>query len=205
MIKNNIINTARSISFNTKRNKVLKKYNKMKLPNLWLFTDSLKTLKPIELSKRLPKKSGLVIRHYNSKNKTIILKDILHIKKRRMFTVLISGKYKRGLNIDGNHSPQWASPVNNDNKITSMSFHHAKNLRKSINLKADIIFISPVFPSTSHKNKQCLGVIKLGLMARLFKKHVIALGGINNKNITRLRSLPISGCAGIDVFTKDLQ
>jgi thiamine-phosphate pyrophosphorylase len=203
MIKNNIINTARSISFNTKRNKVLKKYNKMKLPNLWLFTDSLKTLKPIELSKRLPKKSGLVIRHYNSKNKTIILKDILHIKKRRMFTVLISGKYKRGLNIDGNHFPQWANPINNGNKITSMSFHHAKDIRKSINLKADLIFISPVFPSTSHKNKQCLGVIKLGLMARLFKKHVIALGGINNKNITRLRSLPISGCAGIELFTEN--
>jgi len=203
MIKNNIINTARSISFNTKRNKVLKKYNKMKLPNLWLFTDSLKTLKPIELSKRLPKKSGLVIRHYNSKNKTIILNDILHIKKRRMFTVLISGKYKRGLNIDGNHFPQWANPINNGNKITSMSFHHAKDIRKSINLKADLIFISPVFPSTSHKNKQCLGVIRLGLMARLFKKHVIALGGINNKNITRLRSLPISGCAGIELFTEN--
>ncbi len=34
---------------------------------------------------------------------------------------------------------------------------------------------------------------------------VIALGGINNKNIARLRSLPISGCAGIDVFTDNLQ
>ena len=203
MIKNNIINTARSISFNTRRNKTLKTYHKTNLPNLWLFTDSHKTLKPVGLSKRLPIKSGVVIRHYKSKNKKIIIKNILHIKKRRMLTVLISGKYKRGLNIDGNHSPQWASPVNNDNKITSMSFHHARNLRKSINLKADIIFISPVFPSTSHKNKQCLGVIKLGLMARLFKKHVIALGGINNKNIGRLRSLPISGCAGIDLFTID--
>ena len=51
MIKNNIINTARSISYNTKRNKVLKKYHKANLPNLWLFTDLQKTLKPVELSK----------------------------------------------------------------------------------------------------------------------------------------------------------
>ena len=204
MIKNNIINTARSISFNTKRNKTLKKYHKTNLPNLWLFTDSHKTLKPVELSKSLPMKSGVIIRNYKSKNKKIIIKDILNVKKRRMLTVLISGEYKRGLNIDGNHFPQWANPINNGNKITSMSFHHAKDLRKSINLKADLIFISPVFPSTSHKNKQCLGVIKLGLMARLFKKHVIALGGINNKNISRLRSLPIAGCAGIDMFKKNL-
>ena len=149
-------------------------------------------------------KSGVIIRNYKSKNKKNIIKDILNVKKRRMLTVLISGEYKRGLNIDGNHFPQWANPITNGNKITSMSFHHAKDLRKSINLKADLIFISPVFPSTSHKNKQCLGVIKLGLMARLFKKNVIALGGINNKNISRLRSLPISGCAGIDMFKKNL-
>jgi len=204
MIKNNIINTSRSISFNTKRNKTLKKYHKTSLPNLWLFTDSHKTLKPVELSKSLPMKSGVIIRNYKSKNKKNIIKDILNVKKRRMLTVLISGEYKRGLNIDGNHFPQWANPITNGNKITSMSFHHAKDLRKSINLKADLIFISPVFPSTSHKNKQCLGVIKLGLMARLFKKNVIALGGINNKNISRLRSLPISGCAGIDMFKKNL-
>ena len=204
MIKNNIINTARSISYNTKRNKALKKYHKANLPNLWLFTDLQKTLKPVELSKKLPVQSGVIIRHYNnSKNKKTIIKDILNVKKRRMLTVLISGENKRGLNIDGNHFPQWASPINNGNKITSMSFHHAKDLRKSINLKADLVFISPVFPTTSHKNKKCLGVIKLGLMARLFKKHVIALGGINNKNIGRLRSLPISGCAGIDLFTKN--
>ena len=73
-------------------------------------------------------------------------------------------------------------------------------MRKSINLKADLVFISPVFPSSSHKEGRHLGVIKLGLLARLFKKHVIALGGINNNNIAKLRSLPISGCAGIDVF-----
>ena len=71
-----------------------------------------------------------------------IIKNILHIKKRRMLTVLISGEYKRGLNIDGNHSPQWASPVNNDNKITFMSFHHAKNILKSMGIfeEFEIIF-----------------------------------------------------------------
>ena len=204
MIKNNFINTVRSISFNKRRNKSLKINNKDTLPSIWLFTDSIKTINPVKLTKNLPAKSGVVIRHYKSKNKEAIIRDILNIKKRKTLTVLISGEYKRNLNVDGNHFPQWANNNNKQNKITSLSVHSARDIRKSINIKADLVFISPVFPSTSHKGNQHLGVIKLGLLARLFKKNIIALGGINNKNIARLRSLPISGCAGIDVFTEYL-
>jgi thiamine monophosphate synthase len=205
MIKNNFINTARSISFNRKKNKVLKKNNKIKLPNLWLFTDPLKTISPVVLSKSLPKMSGIVIRHYSSRNKDTIIREILNIKKRRILTVLIAGKYQRGLNADGAHVPQWVNSVSKTKKIISISAHSAKDVRKSINVKADLVFISPVFISTSHISNQHLGVIKLGLMAKLFKKPVIALGGINNKNIARLRSLPISGCAGIDAFIEKNQ
>jgi thiamine-phosphate pyrophosphorylase len=205
MIKNNFINIARSISFNKGRSKILKGNNKQKLPYIWMFTDSIKTSKPVKLTKSLPTKSGVVIRHYNSKNKETIIRNILNIKKRKNLTVLISGKYRRNLNVDGNHLPKWLNCNNKIHKMVSISVHTARDIRKSINVKADLVFISSVFPSSSHKSKQHLGIIKLGLLARLFKKDVIALGGINNKNIARLRSLPISGCAGIDVFTDNLQ
>ena len=205
MIKNNFINTARSISFNKRRNKSLKGNNKNKIPNIWLFTDSIKTLDPVKLAKSLPKKSGIVIRNYKSKNKEAIIKNILNIKKRKALTVLIAGKYRRNLNVDGNHLLQWVNYNSKVNKITSISVHAASDIRKSINLKADLVFISPVFLSSSHDSKQHLGPIRLGLLARLFKKDVIALGGINKKNIARLRSFPISGCAGIDMFLEHLQ
>ena len=205
MIKNNFINTARSISFNRKRNKPFKKKNIRKLPNLWLFTDSTKTVNPVALSKNLPKNSGIVIRSYGAKNKETIIRDVLNMKKRRLFTVLISGKYKRALNADGNHTPQWTNYPYKTKNIISISAHSAKDVRKSLNVKADLIFISPVFVSTSHKDNRHLGVIKLGLMAKLFKKPVIALGGINNQNISLLKSLPISGCAGIDIFINNLR
>ena len=205
MIKNNFINISRSISFNKGRNKILKVNNKQKLPYIWMFTDSIKTSKPVKLTKSLPTKSGVVIRHYNSKNKETIIRNILNIKKRKNLTVLISGKYRRNLNVDGNHLPKWLNCNNKIHKMVSISVHTGRDIRKSINVKADLVFISSVFPSSSHKSKQHLGIIKLGLLARLFKKDVIALGGINNKNIARLRSLPISGCAGIDVFKDNLQ
>ena len=205
MIKNNFINISRSISFNKGRSKILKGDNKQKPPYIWMFTDSIKTSKPVKLTKSLPTKSGVVIRDYNSKNKETIIRNILNIKKRKNLTVLISGKYRRNLNVDGNHLPKWLNCNNKIHKMVSISVHTGRDIRKSINVKADLVFISSVFPSSSHKSKQHLGIIKLGLLARLFKKDVIALGGINNKNIARLRSLPISGCAGIDVFTDNLQ
>ena len=205
MIKNNFINISRSISFNKGRGKALKGNKKLKTASIWLFTDTIKTPNPIQIAKSLPFKAGIVIRHYESKNKDSIIKNILNIKKRKDLTILIAGKYRRILSMDGNHLPQWVNYNNKEHKMVSISVHTAKDIRKSINVKADLVFISPVFPSSSHKSKHHLGVIKLGLLARLFKKDVIALGGINNKNIARLRSLPISGCAGIDVFLNNLQ
>jgi len=204
MIKNSFINTVRSISFNKRIPKALKDNNRNKLPNIWMFTDSIKTLDPVKLAKKLPIKSGIVIRHYNATNKEAIIRKIINIKKRKSLTVLISGKYRRNFNVDGNHLPRWVNYNNKLKKLASVSVHSGRDIRKSINLKADLVFIAPVFPSTSHENKQHLGVVKLGLLTRLFKNHVIALGGINNKNIVRLRSLPISGCAGIDIFIENL-
>ena len=201
MINNKFISTSRSISYNLKNNAFKNKKCLLTLPNIWLFTDSIKTKNPIELAKKLPKKTGVVIRDYNSVNKEEIINEIVNIKNRRLLTLLIAGKHKRTKYIDGIHMPVWLKTSNNRrHKIISMSVHSAKDVRKSIDIKANIVFISPVFSTSSHMDKSCLGVIRLGLMAKLFKIPVIALGGINNTNITRLRNLPISGCAGIDVF-----
>ena len=100
----------------------------MKLPNLWLFTDSTKTVNPVALSKNLPKNSGIVIRSYGAKNKETIIRDVLNMKKRRLFTVLISGKYKRHLSADGFHVPQWINSKNkNKNFNTIKLFLFYKN------------------------------------------------------------------------------
>tara|TARA_B100001250_G_scaffold388640_1_gene387057 strand:- start:6 stop:608 length:603 start_codon:yes stop_codon:yes gene_type:complete len=199
MIKNNFLNTARSIS--TKGKKYNYKKFKIKIPYLWFFSDSKKTKNPQKILNHLPKNSGVVIRHYNDDNKQKIIHYAINKKTSRLLTVLIAGKYKRAYNIDGVHYPQWANNSQNRKyKFISISAHSGRDIRKSINVKANIAFISPVFISSSHKNGYYLGVIKLGLLARLFKIPVIALGGINDTNIAKLKGLPISGCAGIDVF-----
>ena len=202
MIKNNFIITARHISLNGKKlNSFSKGYKTIKIPYVWFLTDSIKTKTPLETSRKLPANSGILIRSYNIQNKDIIIKNIINLKKRKLHTVLVSGRHKSHSNVDGVHLPSWLnSSFFINKKLISMSAHGARDIRKSINIKADIIFISPIFDTTSHPESKNIGVIKLGLMAKLFKKPIVALGGINNNNISRLKGLPIIGCAGIDVF-----
>ena len=200
MIKNKFTNTSRSISFNFKNNKFKK--NRIKQPHTWFLTDNKKTKHPLKIIKKLPKNSGVIIRSYS--NRKINNKEINKWKSRRLLTILKAGKYSRMLYTDGIHYPQWIqSSIVKKNDIKSISVHGGKDIRKSINIRANLVFISPVFETTSHKNEKSLGIIRLGLLVKLFKIPVIALGGINNDNISRLKSLPISGCAGIDAFLEN--
>jgi thiamine-phosphate pyrophosphorylase len=199
MIKNNFINTTRSIA-NKRKNKNYSKL-KVRIPYIWFFSDSIKTKNPLTILKQLPKNSGVVVRSYNDDNKQKIISDAINEKTKRLLTVLVAGKFKKASNLDGIHYPKWANNSQNRKyKIISISAHSGRDIRRSINVKANLAFISPVFISSSHNNNKSLGVVKLGLLARLFKIPVIALGGINNANVAKLKGLPISGCAGIDVF-----
>ena len=57
------------------------------------------------------------------------------------------------------------------------------------------IFIAPVFMVS--KKKYFLGTSRFNLLSKVTKKDVIALGGINKKNINKLRLLNCSGFASI--------
>tara|TARA_B100000242_G_C43035218_1_gene482615 strand:+ start:1130 stop:1465 length:336 start_codon:yes stop_codon:yes gene_type:complete len=57
------------------------------------------------------------------------------------------------------------------------------------------IFLSPVFMVKKRKN--FLGVTKFNLLRKYTKKKVIALGGINKKNINQIKLLNCSGFASI--------
>ena len=58
------------------------------------------------------------------------------------------------------------------------------------------IFISSIFK----KNKNYLGINRFKLISNLTKKKVVALGGISNENINKLKLLNISQFAGISYF-----
>ena len=58
------------------------------------------------------------------------------------------------------------------------------------------IFVSSLFKL----EKNYLGFYKFVNLSKLSKSKIIALGGINKKNLNRLSLLKISGYAGIGIF-----
>ena len=78
------------------------------------------------------------------------------------------------------------------------SAHSHKELKIKEIQTVKFIFLSSLFK----KNKNYLGIYRFKLYENFTKKKLIALGGINENNIRKLRLLNISGYAGISFFQK---
>ena len=76
------------------------------------------------------------------------------------------------------------------------SAHNNKEIKLKERQLVKIIFLSSVFK----KNKNYLGINKFKLLSRLTNNKVIALGGISNKYLKKLKLLNCSGFAGISFF-----
>ena len=60
----------------------------------------------------------------------------------------------------------------------------------------DIIFLSSIFK----KNKNYLGINRFNLLSKLTNKKIVALGGISNFNLKKLKLTNCYGFAGISFF-----
>ena len=111
-------------------------------------------------------------------------------------------KLANKLKLDGAYIPSFNKSLNHLNYRFNKNFKivgSAHNL-KEINIKTtqnvEQIFLSSLFK----KNKNYLGINKFKLIANLTKKRIIALGGISNKNLNKLKLVNCEGFAGISFF-----
>ena len=76
------------------------------------------------------------------------------------------------------------------------SAHNNKEIKLKERQLVKIIFVSSIFK----KNKNFLGLNKFKLLSKLTNNKVIALGGVSNKNLKKLKLLNCFGFAGISFF-----
>ena len=92
------------------------------------------------------------------------------------------------------------------NKLNfSFALHNPKNLFFLRKLRPDIVFLSPVFTTSSHENKKPLGLFNYLKIAKIFNKKIaknnfFPLGGIDLQNLRRLNKINITGFGAIDFF-----
>jgi thiamine monophosphate synthase len=182
------------------------------------FTDRKKISNFAEVIKILPKNSIIIIREYDldQNSREDFAQKVINLARPKGLRIVIGKDFSlaKKLKADGVHFSDFDKlPLQFFNKnsfekkfIFSLACHSEKSFLKLQKLKPTIIFLSPIFTTTSHADTKTVGLINLAKIAfknrnsNYFAPQFYALGGINSQNIMSLRKLPIYGFGAIDFF-----
>ena len=146
---------------------------------------------------------------YRNYNKEVSIKKILELKnfcRKKGNKLFLSNDIKLAMNLglNGVYLPSFNRSYQHllysfkkDFKIIG-SAHSIKELKNKEIQKVQVIFLSSIFK----KNNNYLGINKFKILKKYSKIKIIALGGINEKNIRLLSLTSVSGFAGITYFQK---
>jgi thiamine-phosphate pyrophosphorylase len=68
--------------------------------------------------------------------------------------------------------------------------------------KCDYIFLSPIFLNKKYSVNKILGILKFNLISLNWKTKILALGGISEKNVKKIRLTRSDGIGAITFFKK---
>ena len=173
------------------------------LPKVFIFLDHYNN----QIFKNNNTNIGIIYRNYNgSKRETELIKIAKACKKNR-YQLFVSNDVKLAIKVrsDGIYIPAFNKKkgflnLENKNFIILGSAHNQVEIQEKISQKCSAIFLSPVF--NIKKSKNYLGINKFNLLSHSTKVSVLALGGINQNNIRKLKMLHINGFGGIRIFKK---
>ena len=80
--------------------------------------------------------------------------------------------------------------------------HNAREIRQAQLAGADLLLLSPLYPTRSHPRWRALPRMRAAALLRLATVPVIALGGMDDRRFRRVRKLGFAGWAGIDAWLK---
>jgi thiamine-phosphate pyrophosphorylase len=148
---------------------------------------------------KLPPGSGVVFRHKTLpiQARKALFSEVRKVCRRRRLFLLLAGPsaLARRWRADGSHGG--AKPV--PGLLRTASVHDLTEIRTAERAGADLLFLSPVFPTRSHPGAKPLGRTRFALLAGKTRLPVVALGGMDER---RARTLAGAyGWAGIDAWS----
>ena len=153
--------------------------------------------------RKLDKKIAIIYRNYSIVHNK---KTILKIKKTckecgKKFYLSNNLKLAMNLDLDGVYLPSFntklnLAQINVKEKFSIIgSAHSIKEIRIKEKQGVRCIFLSPIFKNKKKINY--LGIYRFNYLSKLTDRKIIALGGINEINIKKLRFLKCNGYASI--------
>jgi thiamine-phosphate pyrophosphorylase len=172
-------------------------------PRIWLMTDERFGNGLLPAIRRLPSGSGVIFRHYylGDAARRKLFKDVRKICGQRGHIIFLAGSELEALRwrADGFHSRAGRSK---STLPRSAPVHNCAELREAMRNRADLVFISPIFPTDSHPDGKVLGRQGFNALAKQARPaEVVALGGMNARRALGLRF--VYGWAAIDAFRKN--
>lgn len=173
------------------------------LPTLWMMSDERMGDGFLPALARMPKGSGLIFRHYATPaaQRRALFDAARRIARARRMVIMLAGRVQAATawRADGVHGGgRFYTP---QSLLRTMPVHNRRELRMAEYCGADLIFMSPVFPTRSHPGARTLGRRGLYQLAQQAKTPVIALGGMTAHRFKTLKSNNIIGWAAIDGLT----
>lgn len=143
--------------------------------------------------KNLINEKNLISLRKFCKNKNIkfyIMNDIKFAFKHKADGLIIASNNKR--------------PIYNFNRrILKIGIVHTqKEYYEKKQQKCDYIFLSPIFLNKKYSVNKILGILKFNLISLNWKIKILALGGIINENVKKIRLTKSAGIGAITFFKK---
>jgi thiamine-phosphate pyrophosphorylase len=166
------------------------------LPTIWLLTDRrIGDALPAAIA-RVPSGGGVVLRHHASS--LALGERVATLCEERELMLAVAGEvaFARRLGAAMAHNPDGEA----DGLLVSRSVHSPGEAEAARD--ADLVFVSPVYPSASHPGGATLGLEGALRLAALTAVPAIALGGMSEERGAAAMAAGLHGWAAIDAFLR---
>ena len=173
------------------------------LPSIFIFLDQYNN----QVFKNKNLNIGVIYRNYRDRDREKQLIRIANACKKNRYQLFVSNNLKLALKVKANgiyipsfNKTKKFSNLEKKNITIIGSAHNQKEIHRKISQNCSAIFLSPVF--YVEKSKKFLGLYKFNYLSHMNKINILALGGISEFNIRKLKLLYIKGFGGIRLFKK---
>lgn len=150
---------------------------------------------------------GIIYRNYNAEKRENELVKIAKACKKNRNQLFVSNDVKLAIKVKAegiyipsfNKTKGFANLEKKNIKILG-SAHTQREIKNKISQNCSSVFLSPIF--YIEKSKRFLGMHQFNYLSYRNNTNILALGGISENNIQKLKLLNIKGFGGIRMFKK---
>tara|TARA_B100000686_G_C16648911_1_gene894414 strand:- start:692 stop:1261 length:570 start_codon:yes stop_codon:yes gene_type:complete len=173
------------------------------LPKVFVFMDQYDS----QIFKNSNINFGVIYRNYNTKKREKELTKIAKACKASRNQLFVANDIRLAIKVKAegvyipsfNKTKGFANLEKNNIKILG-SAHNQKEIQTKISQKCSAVFLSPIF--YIEKSKKFLGLHQFNYISCRNNIKILALGGISENNIHKLKLFNIKGFGGIRMFKK---